>query len=938
MFLFGVPLHLTTIANLLVEVGADVSGFMSGMGDVDNKINRTGGGMSSAGAQITGLGAKVTALTAPLAIMGGIGLKTAADFEATMTEISARTGIMGGDLNKVREFALQMGADTSFSGQQAADAFLQLLSSGQTAEQALTTLPAILDAAAAGGEDLGRTADVVTDIMAAFGIGVEYSSDVVDSLAKAAGASSADMASLGMGFGNVGGIARSFGLSMNRTAAILAILSENGIKGGEAGNALKSMLLNMTRPTEDAQGAWEQLGVSFYDGEGNTRELTDVMGDLKTAMNDLPAEDQNELMTTLFGSYGRTAAEALMGSMSIEQMEEAMRNAAGASEVADARMNTFNGRIDSLKGSVETLMIRALTPFMDNVLSPLAVTMTNVVNKITDWTVANPGLTDALVKVGAIALLVGPALIAIGTAITLAAPAVGALALAFGLLTGPVGLAALAIAGIGALIASGAIDFSGFGQRIQTGLRDALANLNLPSIDTSRIQTSISQGFSGIELPTLDLSTFQTSVQTSFAGLDFSGVQGTMDTHFNDILNAIVSVAGIVFGGPVGMLIGAARLVGLAIENNFLGIGDFLNTSGIGDAVSTAFTDLKTNIDTIISSVFGGNQAKQIGDGIHTFMTDAAGGGGGGGTSGPMQTFISDLKLGFDALKSLATDVWDKMKPGFDALGVGITGFVQAFAGTDTDGLLRVVTGIGAAFGALVAPLVELGAELAGDILTNIGNALPQIGGFISNLISAISNVGSGDFGQTAKDLGQAAVDIGQAALDLFGIQITIPDFTAAIEGWRTGLEGIKTVVSEVGSKLLAAFGEIIGGIKNRLIDLVQGFLDFRITLAGVVGDTQTINSMNEAKAYWDAQRYVPQSNANAVAPPSFAAGGKMTHTGPAFLHAGERVLNPSQTRDFESGGGQRGAQSVTFNGAMDIDEILFKLRVRGIDLEARTG
>lgn len=937
MFLFGVPPHLTTIANLLVEVGADISGFMSGMGDVNNTINRTGGGMAEAGQKITGMGAKVTAITAPLAIMGGIGLKTAADFEATMTEISARTGIVGTDLQNVRDFALQMGADTSFSGQQAADAFLQLLSSGQTAQQALETLPSILDAAAAGGEDLGHTADVVTDIMAAFGIGVEYSSDVVDSLAKAAGASSADMSSLGQGFGNIGGIARSFGISMNRTAAILAILSENGIKGGEAGTALKSMLLNMTRPTEDVQGAWNDLGVSFYDGQGNTRDLTAVMGDLKTAMKDLPAEQQNEMMTTLFGSYGRTAAEALMGSMSIEQMEEAMRNSAGAADVADARMNTFTGRVDSLKGSVETLMIRALTPFMDNVLSPLAVTLTDVVNRITDWTVANPGLTDALVKVGAVALVAGPALIAIGTAMTLAAPAVTALGIAFGLLLSPIGLAAAAIIGIGALVASGVIDFSGFGQRIQTGLRDTLANLNLPGIDTSGLQNSLSQAFADLELPTLDLSTFQASVQDSFSGLDFSGIEPVMDTHFNDILNAIISVVGIVFGGPIGIAIGAARLVGMAISNNFLGIGDFLDTSGIGDAVSTAFTDLKTTIDTIIQGVFSGGQAAQIGDGIHSFLTDAAGGGEGASASGPLQLFISDLQRGFDALKTVVGDVWNNIKPGFDDLVVGVQGFINAFADTDTEGLLRVVTGIGAVIGGLVAGAAEIGSAALGQLFSAVGEALPALGSGISNLISALSAIGQGDIGQFATDIGTAVTDIVNAVLDFAGIDITVPDFSKAIEGWQTAFDSIKTIIDTVGSAITTKFNEFVGTIRGIINTAIGLFIQTQIAFTDLIIGVKHLTGVDaSAEEAFKVELYTRLDNLNSKGIPSFKTGGKMASTGPAFLHAGERVLNPSQTKDYESGSGGRGGnQSVVINGAMDVDKLLFDLRVRGIDLQA---
>lgn len=291
--------------------------------------------MSSAGQSMTNVGASITALTAPLVAVGVNGIRTAASFDSAMVEISARTGLTGDALEEIRSLSLQMGADTVFSAQDAAEAFLQLLTSGQTAEQAMATLPVVLDTAAASGEALGQTADTLTDIMASFGIqtnrlpadvdalakmlgvtsdelqdwtaldldpidewtqvianaprgvrqlsramgmtrtefyaflqNTEDATTVSNSLARAAGASSADVASLGAGFGNVGATARNFGLSVNETAAVLAMFNEVGIKGAEAGTALRSMLLAMTDGADDTEGAWNRLGMSMYDAQG----------------------------------------------------------------------------------------------------------------------------------------------------------------------------------------------------------------------------------------------------------------------------------------------------------------------------------------------------------------------------------------------------------------------------------------------------------------------------------------------------------------------------------------------------------------------------------------------------------------------------------------------------------------------------------------------
>lgn len=199
------------------------------------------------GKSLSSLGQSITLATAPLAVMGTVGLKTASDFENAMLEISARTGTTGADLERVRDIAIDLGAKTVFSAQDAANALLLLLAAGQSTEEALSTLPAVLDGAAASGASLGETADVVTSVLAAFGLQAQDSADVVDVLARASAASKADMLSIGQGFANVGTVASQFGMSIEQTAAVLSIFANNGIAGAEAGTQLKSMLLNMNR-------------------------------------------------------------------------------------------------------------------------------------------------------------------------------------------------------------------------------------------------------------------------------------------------------------------------------------------------------------------------------------------------------------------------------------------------------------------------------------------------------------------------------------------------------------------------------------------------------------------------------------------------------------------------------------------------------------------
>lgn len=388
----------TSVASLYAEISLRDS--------LSAGLKRASGNLQGFGAQlgsIGGVGIQVFGgiATALAGMSGGLrrGISAASDFQSTMREIEARTGATAEEMEKIRATAMKMGADTVFSGQQAGDALLQLMTTGQSAAEAIETLPSVLSLAAAGGLELARSADGVTDVMAAFGlVGKKGAEEVANSLARAAGTSSATVSDLLQGFANVGPLARQYGMSVEETAATLAIFSENGIKGAEAGTQLKSMLTNLSSKT--ARREMERLGVSMFDAQGKARPLNNVIQDLAKKINAMSDSARVETLKTLGGSYGQIGLAALISGMSIEEMAEKMRAAASASDVAAARMDTFKGATNSLMGSIETLAIKALTPFMEKVLTPLVKEMTNVVNKVGEFAddVQSMGLQAAVEK------------------------------------------------------------------------------------------------------------------------------------------------------------------------------------------------------------------------------------------------------------------------------------------------------------------------------------------------------------------------------------------------------------------------------------------------------------------------------------------------------------------------------------------------------------
>jgi TP901 family phage tail tape measure protein len=339
-----------------VRIGANISGLQRGVQDADRSLGNFSANTSKRFDDLKNRLDGFVSGFAPLSIAAGgalgYGIKVASDFESVLAEVEARTGATAEEMDELRGVALRMGAETVFSSQQAAEAMLQLLTSGASAEEAVGMLPAVLDAAAASGENLGRTADAVTDIMASFQLGVEDSAGVAESLARASGSSSATMGNLIDAFVNGGSAASAYGLSVNRSSAILALFAERGVKGAEAGTLLKSMLQGMDRQTDSVRNAWRQLGTSMYDTEGNMRDFAVVIEEIKLGLAGMTMEEQNIVLQELAGTYGIAGLRALTTGQSIGEMEARMAGAASVTDVAQARMETFAGRLDSLRGSV----------------------------------------------------------------------------------------------------------------------------------------------------------------------------------------------------------------------------------------------------------------------------------------------------------------------------------------------------------------------------------------------------------------------------------------------------------------------------------------------------------------------------------------------------------------------------------------------------------
>ena len=209
------------------------------------------------------------------------------DFSASMSNVQAISGATGDEIAMLEQKARDLGATTVFSASDVADGFGYMAMAGWDTQQMMDGIAGVLDLAASSGEDLATTSDIVTDALTAFGMGAEDAGRLADVMAAASSNANTNVSMLGESFKYVAPVAGALGYSAEDTAVALGLMANSGIKASQGGTALRTMLTNMAKPTDDMAYAMEQLGVSLSDDEGNMYSLGEVMDQLRSGFGDL---------------------------------------------------------------------------------------------------------------------------------------------------------------------------------------------------------------------------------------------------------------------------------------------------------------------------------------------------------------------------------------------------------------------------------------------------------------------------------------------------------------------------------------------------------------------------------------------------------------------------------------------------------------------------
>ncbi len=325
----------------------DKSEYESGLNEAKEKTFSLGEKLKSGLGVAAKAGvAAIGAATAATAAFAKSSVDVGMNFDKSMSQVAATMGVSTDEIKNLRDFAMEMGAKTSFSATQAADALNYMALAGYTADESMAALPNVLNLAAAGGIELARASDMVTDAQSALGLSFEESALLVDKMAKASSKSNTSVAQLGDAILTVGGTAKTLAGGTTELSTALGILADNGVKGAEGGTALRNIILSLSAPTDKAAKTMASLGINAYDANGNLRPLNETFQDLDAALSAMTQGEQTNVLNTLFNKVDLKSANALLAN-SGERFNELSKEIDGAwlnvdslaSSLSDVGMN-----------------------------------------------------------------------------------------------------------------------------------------------------------------------------------------------------------------------------------------------------------------------------------------------------------------------------------------------------------------------------------------------------------------------------------------------------------------------------------------------------------------------------------------------------------------------------------------------------------------------
>lgn len=582
---------MATLATLVVKLVGDVSGFSSSMDEASSRLRSAGQSMTSAGAGLT------AGVTLPIVGIGVAALHMAGQFESSMNMMQAVSGATADEMAQVSDTAIALGSDLTLPGTSASDAALamvELSRAGLSVQESMDAARGVLQLSAAAQIGNAQAATITANALNTFGLAGTEAATVANLLAGGANASSAEITDMAAAIQASGAVAASMGVPIDSLTTAIALMANAGIAGSDAGTSLKTMLMRLGAPTQESAALMRELGVSVFDASGTMLPMEQIIGQFSSALGGMTMEQRNAALATIFGADAIRAANVVLlgGTEAFNAMEQAVTAEGQAQMLAAAQTAGFQGSLDGLRSTVETVLLTVGAPFL-TMLTGWVQWLSNAVGRLAE---ISPGMLNMIVLIGLAVAAIGPLLMVLGSMTT----GLGIVAGAIGFLLSPIGLVIIAV---GLLAAAVVQHFGGVQATIQAasefvqGILTALSGF---------IQGNQAETMGWVDQAWAQIQTIVTTIINAVEAIIRSVltvVSGFIDAHGAEIA-AFIQRAWTQIGVIVNL---ALTLINEVITRVLGAIKQFIDQHGteILAILTTAWNLIQALIQTVLNLIEG---------------------------------------------------------------------------------------------------------------------------------------------------------------------------------------------------------------------------------------------------------------------------------------------------------------------------------------------
>lgn len=876
----------TDVGSAVGYLDLDISGFLAGLKSAQSEADKAsknvatkiGNNIQSAGKSMTSAGQALTAkVTTPIVGLGTAIVKTSADFESAMSKVSAISGATGSDLDTLKEKAREMGAKTKFSATESAEAFQYMAMAGWKTGDMLDGIGGIMNLAAADGLDLATTSDIVTDALTAFGLSAKDSSHFADVLAKASSSANTNVSMLGESFKYAAPVAGALGYSAEDTAIALGLMANSGIKASQGGTALRTMLTNLAKPTDDIADAMSYLGISLENDDGSMKSLMEVMQNLRSSFGQckMPMDEfkkQLDEITALYESgemtekkydaaledltekaYGAEGAlkakyaatiagkEGMSGLLAIvsaadsdfDSLTESIYNADGAAEqMANTMLDNLSGQITILMSSLQELALQfgeIIVPYVKRFVDKIQELVTKFQKLSTEQ-------KNQIVKWAAIAASIGPVLMVLGKLTTSVGKAIdkipGALAKAKSAFAAVSASTVAVVAVIAVLVAAFAnlwktneefrnkmiAIWDGIKSKFESfaqGIVDRLNALGFDFENFSEVAKAVWEGFCNLLAPIFEAAF---SIVSSVLGTVLDALTGILDVFIG------------IFTGNWEQCWNGIKEIFTGIWNGLAGILQSVGSMllGIFNAICGWFGTTWDETWSSIKQFF-----VDVWNGIVSFFSNAA-----------------------NSIKTTASDFVTAIVSFFESLPYNVGYFIGntlANVITWSGNMVAKAREMGTNF---ISSVVSFFVQLPGNILQFITSAFNNVQMWAVNMLSKAREMGANFINNVASFMQQLPGIIKQyldSALNNLRIWVTQMGQKGR-EAVQSLINNVVSAASGIADKVMSIGSDIVAGVWNGIQGAAGWFTDqVKDFFSGIVdGVKDTLGIGSPSKVFRD--------------------------------------------------------------------------------------